>query len=161
MRLSKSRYIQLIHIAKTQLAWDDELYRSILETLTSKCSCKEMTVPELDRVLEHMKSKGFKPVSKKRGKGRNSPISRDRAPGEKTPLDKLRQTWIEMAHGGYLRDGSEQALLTWSKNQAKRFNRGVAVERLEWLDDSVLILLIEQLKKWYQRLVKQEELANG
>ncbi|ASD67687.1 gp16 family protein [Pseudoalteromonas piscicida] len=152
MYLSKSRYIQLIHIAKGQLAWDDELYRQVLTGLTKKKSCKDMNAGELKKVLDHMKDKGFKVEVKKSGKGRNSPITRDKEPKDKTPLDKLRQVWIEMAHAGLLRDGSEQALLSWAKGQAKRFNKGVAVERLEWLQPSMLHSLIEQLKQWRKRL---------
>ncbi|MCG7545577.1 regulatory protein GemA [Pseudoalteromonas sp. MM17-2] len=155
MRLSKSRYIQLIHIAKNQLQLDDELYRQVLQDLTKKQSCKDMSVSELDEVLEHFKSKGFKPVSKKGAKGL-SPMSRHKKPGEKTQLDKLRQTWIEMHRAGYIRDGSEVALLNWSKAQAKRWNKGIAVERLEWLTPEALGYLIEQLKRWHVRATTQE-----
>lgn len=153
--LKKPRqYIQLIHIAKAQLGLDDDLYRSVLLSLTNKSSCSDMGAIELDKVLEYMKSKGFKPSSKKSRKG-HSPVSRNKKASEKTPLDKLRQVWIEMAYNGLLKDGSEQALLNWSKSQAKRFNKGVPVERMEWLDGDVVHFLIEQLKKWYKRLDPQ------
>ncbi|WMO14345.1 gp16 family protein [Pseudoalteromonas piscicida] len=152
MYLSKSKLIQLIHVGKTSLGWDEDLYRQVLVELTKKESCKGMNVGELNKVLSHMKDKGFKVEAKKSGKGRNSPMTRDKEPEDKTPLDKLRQVWIEMAHAGLLRDGSEQALLKWSKGQAKRLNKGVAVERLEWLKPSMLHSLIEQLKQWRKRL---------
>ncbi|MCF2910762.1 regulatory protein GemA [Pseudoalteromonas sp. DL2-H2.2] len=147
--MSKSRLIQLIHVGKGKLQWDEDLYRKVLTDLTKKDSCSKMDVIQLTQVLNHMKSKGFEVITKKRGKGRNSPITRDK--DQKTPLDKLRQTWIAMKSRGYLRDGSEQALLNWSKSQAKRLNKGVAVERLEWLKPTMLHALIEQLKSWYQR----------
>ncbi|MBQ4852862.1 gp16 family protein [Pseudoalteromonas sp. MMG012] len=153
---SKSKLIQLIHVGKTSLGWDEDLYRQVLVELTKKESCKEMSVGELNKVLSHMKDKGFKVVTKKRGKGRNSPITRDIDPEDKTPLDKLRQVWIAMSHRGYLRDGSEAALLTWSKAQAKRMNKNVAIERLEWLRASMVHALIEQLKSWYVRLMAKD-----
>ncbi|TMP27171.1 regulatory protein GemA [Pseudoalteromonas rubra] len=149
MKLSKSRLIQLIHVGKGKLQWDDAFYREILVHCTGKDSCSKMNAGELNKVLNYMKSKGFEVITKKRGKGRNSPITRDK--DQKTPLDKLRQTWIAMKSRGYLRDGSEQALLNWSKSQAKRLNKGAAVERLEWLKPTMLHALIEQLKGWYQR----------
>ncbi|KZX01029.1 Rha family transcriptional regulator [Pseudoalteromonas luteoviolacea] len=151
MYSSKSKLIQLIHVGKTSLGWDEDLYRQVLVELTKKDSCKGMSVVELNKVLSHMKGKGFKVVTKKRGKGRNSPITRDIDPEDKTPLDKLRQVWIAMSHRGYLRDGSEAALLNWSKAQAKRMNKNVAIERLEWLRASMIHALIEQLKSWYVR----------
>ncbi|WP_046007025.1 gp16 family protein [Pseudoalteromonas rubra] len=135
MKPSKSRLIQLIHVGKGKLQWDDAFYREILVHCTGKDSCSKMNAGELNTVLDYMKSKGFTVITKKRaGKGRNSPITRDK--DQKTPLDKLRQTWIAMKSRGYLRDGSEEALLNWSKSQAKRLNKGAAVE---------------QLKSWYQR----------
>ncbi|MBQ4851026.1 gp16 family protein [Pseudoalteromonas sp. MMG012] len=158
MKMNKSRYIQLIHIGKSQLGWGDDLYRSILMKLTSKDSCKAMNVNELEKVLKHMQSKGFEIITKKRsGKsGKNSPMTRDIDPEDKIPLDKLRQVWVAMSHRGYLRDGSEAALLSWSNAQAKRMNKSVAIERLEWLRESMIHALIEQLKSWYVRLMAKD-----
>ncbi|PCK29530.1 gp16 family protein [Pseudoalteromonas piscicida] len=161
MYLSKSRYIQLIHIGKGQLGWDDELYRQVLTGLTKKSSCKDMNAGELKKVLDHMKDKGFKVEAKKHG-GKNSPITRNKEPEDKTSLDKLRQVWIAMSHRGYLRDGSEAALLNWSKAQAKRMNKNVVIERLEWLRAPMVHALIEQLKSWYARCMAEQlkELVN-
>ncbi|MCG9761471.1 regulatory protein GemA [Pseudoalteromonas sp. Isolate6] len=161
MYLSKSKLIQLIHVGKTSLGWDEDLYRQILVELTKKESCEGMNVGELNKVLSHMKDKGFKVVTKKRG-GKNSPMTRDIAPEDKTPLDKLRQVWIAMSHRGYLRDGSEAALLNWSKAQAKRMNKNVVIERLEWLRVPMVHALIEQLKSWYARCMAEQlkELVN-
>ncbi|MEK0158651.1 regulatory protein GemA [Pseudoalteromonas piscicida] len=155
MYLSKSKLIQLIHVGKTSLGWDEDLYRQVLVELTKKESCKGMNVGELNKVLSYMKDKGFKVVTKKRG-GKNSPMTRDIAPEDKTPLDKLRQVWIAMSHRGYLRDGSETALLNWSKAQAKRMNKNVVIERLEWLRAPMVHALIEQLKSWYARLMAKD-----
>ncbi|TQF69583.1 gp16 family protein [Pseudoalteromonas luteoviolacea] len=146
MKMNKSRYIQLIHVGKNKLGWDDELYRSNLVALTKKNSCSDMSANELSTVLEFMKSKGFKPVSVK---GKHSPKTRGKV--VHSPIDKLRQLWIAMKSRGYLRDGSDDALLAWSKDQAKRLNHNVAIDRLEWLKPTMLHHLIEQLKAWYKR----------
>ena len=61
----KSWYIKLIHIAKNQLQLDDDLYRANLNELTGKNSCSAMSIPELFKVLDHMKKSGFKISNKK------------------------------------------------------------------------------------------------
>lgn len=149
MQLSKTRYIQLIHIGKNQLLMSDFVYRALLSSLTGKDSCKDMNISELEKVFLNMKSLGFTPISNRNANKKLSPKTRDKS--QKTQLDKLRQLWIAMAREGHLRDGSEQALLSWSKGQAKRFNKNISVERLEWLTPGMLHRLIEQLKQWHKR----------
>lgn len=52
--------IQLIHIAKSQLGLDDDTYRQMLNSTTGKNSCSKMDLTELQQVLDHLKTKGFK-----------------------------------------------------------------------------------------------------
>lgn len=52
--------IAKIHIAKKDLAMDDETYRDVLERVTGKTSCKKMTLSELKTVISDMKRLGFK-----------------------------------------------------------------------------------------------------
>lgn len=58
--LDRSKLIQLIHIAKSQLGLSDGDYRAILESTAKKSSCSEMTALELDGVLRAMKTLGFR-----------------------------------------------------------------------------------------------------
>lgn len=146
----KSWYIQLIHIAKNQLKMDDDLYRENLKNSVKKTSCADMSLSELVQVLEHFKKLGFKPKATKK----LSPKSSDK-PGEKTMLDKLRQVWIVMHKQGFINDGSEQALENWAIGQSKRFNKGVPVQKLEWTNNQMRYALVEQLKKWHVRLLKE------
>jgi phage gp16-like protein len=141
-------YIKLIHIAKSQLQLDDDLYRSNLKDLTGKVSSKEMSIQELFKVLEHMKKSGFKIVSQHK----KSPKTREKE--THTPLDKLRQLWVQMSYKGILRDGSEQALIKWASNQSERMNKKEHVERLEWLSTPFIHQLIGQLQSWQKRLEK-------
>lgn len=60
MDYPKRKLIQLIHIAKTKLALDEDTYRQMLQGLTGKASCKVMNETELNNVLEAMKKRGFK-----------------------------------------------------------------------------------------------------
>ena len=56
----RSKIIQLIHIAKSQIGLSDEDYRAVLESTSKKSSCSEMSVFELNEVLKAMKELGFK-----------------------------------------------------------------------------------------------------
>ena len=147
----KSWYIKLINIAKKQLNMDEDLYRQSLSDLTRKNSLRVMTIPELVIVLEYMKKSGFKIKSTKG----HSPKSRDKDEDSHTMLDKLRQVWIQMHYQGFLVNGSEQALQTWASNQSKRLNKGVPITKLEWLKGNMLYALVEQLKKWHMRMLKE------
>ena len=59
-KTERSKIIQLIHIAKTQVGLSDADYRAVLESASGKSSCSEMTLFELDETLEAMKKLGFK-----------------------------------------------------------------------------------------------------
>lgn len=56
----KAKLIQLIHIAKSQLAMDDLSYREMLKRLTNKTSSTKCTVVELHKVLHELQTKGAK-----------------------------------------------------------------------------------------------------
>ncbi|WP_065204283.1 gp16 family protein [Shewanella woodyi] len=144
----KAWYIKMIHIGKNQLKIDEQSYRANLMELTGKRSCLDMEITDLFKVLEFLKSKGFKFKA-----GKAIKLTKKAAP---TQLDKLRHIWITMNHQGFLRDGSDNALNKWSMTQTKRLNNGTAIAKLEWLQPSMLNALIEQLKNWHMRLINKE-----
>lgn len=150
--MDKKRLIQLVHIAATQLGHDAELSKQIKIDVTGKSSCKNMTITELNALYKHYKNSGFKPVSKK-------PFVKRDASKKADMLDKLRQLWVEMNAQGLLYDGSFTALEKWAANQSKRLNKGVAITKLEWLPARQQHALIEQLKQWQQRLIKQAQVS--
>ncbi len=141
----KSWYIKMIHIGKSKLNIDEQSYRANLLELTGKRSCLDMGIPDLVKVLEFLKSKGF---NFKVGKA----VKRAKKPAP-TQLDKLRYIWITMNKQGLLKDGSDHALNKWSMGQTKRLNDGTAIAKLEWLQPNMLSALIEQLKKWHLRML--------
>lgn len=59
MPIDRTKLIQLIHVAKSKLGYSDNDYRALLEGVTGKLSCKQMTVAELDSVIKAFKSLGF------------------------------------------------------------------------------------------------------
>lgn len=61
MDATRRTLIAKIHIAKKDLAMDDETYRDVLQRVTGKDSCKNMSVAELKKVISDMKRLGFTP----------------------------------------------------------------------------------------------------
>ncbi|HBQ4197611.1 TPA: DUF1018 domain-containing protein, partial [Escherichia coli] len=56
----RGKLISTIHVAKRELALDDETYTSALLAATGKTSCRDMSADELSRVLDVFKKRGFK-----------------------------------------------------------------------------------------------------
>lgn len=151
--MTRNQLIQLIHIAKTQLALDDDTYRMQLKAETGQTSCKQMNIKQLQQVLSTMESKGFKrhPFkrnSKQRLKGRLSPRSGN---AKHATIDKIRAIWITMYKQGHIRDGSEDALNRYVQRMTKR-NNGAGVACVAWLDASQAYTVLEGLKKWQDRI---------
>lgn len=64
---NRKKVLAQIHIARKQLALDEDTYRQMLATVTGgKRSCSDCNVAELYQVLQHMKDRGFKARPKKR-----------------------------------------------------------------------------------------------
>lgn len=144
----KKRLVQLAHIAKSQLQMDDDIYRANLRAWTGKTSTREMTLSQLEKVCEGFKSLGFKPVA-----------ANKKAPGKKPLQDdvlrKLGQIWTQMAAQGFILNGSYTALEAWAVKQSAHLNKGVVIERLEWMTE-IASTLVEQLKRWHRRLMLEQ-----
>ncbi len=59
--------IAKIHVAKTQLNMEDDVYRNFLAEQTGCHSCAQMTLLQLQRVVTKMEQLGFKPTRKNIG----------------------------------------------------------------------------------------------
>lgn len=60
--------IAKIHVAKDQLALDDDNYRAILLRVTGQNSSKNCDLQQLQRVMAEMERLGFKPTKKSIGR---------------------------------------------------------------------------------------------
>lgn len=139
--MSKNKLIQLIHIAKGQLAIDDETYRQMLFSTAGKYSTRQCSITQLQEVLNSLKAWGFsvKPAKKAGSlKPDNSPQSK-----------KIRSLWLSLADAGLVRDRSEEALARWVKRETE-------VETLQWLDNVQAGRCIEMLKRWLARAPKED-----
>ncbi len=142
--LNKPKLIQLIHIGKSKLCLDDDTYRSLLISMTSKDSTKAMTIGELNKVLARLKQLGFVVTHKKKDP---NPIENkyDIDIGEQIKL--MRHFWLELYDLGAVKNPSEKALATYIQNQAKT--------TIENLDTITASNIIERLKNWLKRVEKQ------
>ncbi|WP_417656169.1 gp16 family protein [Pseudidiomarina aestuarii] len=140
---NKAKLIQLIHVAKREMALDDETYRAALSGVCGKNSCKNLSLSELHQVLEHFKRTGFKMRSKKVN-NRISPLSSE--PVKAAEIRVIRALWIDMAQSGLLSDSSEAALDRWVYRMSK-------VRHVGWLNGKQAVKVLEALKKWDARLM--------
>ena len=131
----RTALIKLIHVAKRELGrtvgLDELAYRDILRIVGKSESLAAMDVPAMERVLEHLKGKGFKV----------RPKAADRTQTVGPQVGKVRALWLFLHALGEVRDPSERALAAYVKRIAK-------VDDLRWARPAALDALIETLKKW-------------
>lgn len=140
---TRLRYIKLIHVARREMRMDDETYRLMLSGMTGldgATSTADLSVPNLQRVLEQLKQRGFKPRPNKAG-------TRPRANDEQSR--KIRSLWLELHDLGAVRDPSEEALANFVKSMTK-------VSALQWLNVAQASRVIENLKQWQRRMTNKE-----
>ncbi|MDH1007390.1 regulatory protein GemA [Pseudomonas nicosulfuronedens] len=139
---NRARLIKLIHVARRELQMDDDTYRLMLagmKGLGGASSTADLSVPNLYRVLEQLKQKGFKVRPNKNTK---------RPPAADPQSRKIRSLWLTLRDAGALRDPSEEALL--------KFVHGMTeVDALQWLTTEQASLVIEALKKWVTRIEQE------
>lgn len=143
----RKKLVRLIHVARRNLNMDEDTYRAILHKATGKTSTSDMTIPELEKTLEHFKRCGFKirhARKDKHGKtARSIPLAQD--PDAK----KIRALWLFLHELGLVRNKSENALAAY----VKRITR---VDALQWIDSDQSNTVIESLKKWAMRILPEQ-----
>ncbi|WKE64357.1 regulatory protein GemA [Gallaecimonas kandeliae] len=140
--MASKQQITLIHVARSQLGLEEEVYRQILVDITGKDSSKALTLKEADQVLAHFEQKGFKRLPKQGSNGkRQSPKA---GQGKHPAVDKLRAIWITMARQGIVRDGSETALDKWAA-------KVTGIQHVGWLKGAKAEKALEALKQWHGR----------
>ncbi|WP_147645141.1 regulatory protein GemA [Treponema pectinovorum] len=125
----RSKIIQLIHIAKSQIGLSDEDYREILSSVTKKSSCSSMSLFELNKVLDAMKQLGFsviKPEAKEIELGWDT---------SKKQMDYIKGMWQLVA-----RDKRDRALYSF-------INRIAGVRHPRFMDEIGAQKVIIALRK--------------
>ena len=132
----KLNLIKLIHVAKTKLGLDDEVYRDILESTTGKTSSKLLTPAQLEAVFDRLKQLGFEVVSKDKTGVKNL------ASDSQSKL--IRHLWLQLHEAGQVKNGSEKALAKFIENRVK-------VSALQFLSSESADMVINHLRQWCKR----------
>ena len=118
-----------IHIARKDLALDEEAYRGLLQRVAGVASSRDLSDRQADAVIAEMKRLGWKPKTS------------SRSPAQRGDLRKLYALWSAL-HAVPL---DRKALRNWV---ATRFN----VSAPEFLKPAQTSEAIEQLKAWQKRV---------
>lgn len=151
----RNAHYTLLAVGKAELKWDDEFYYGIWLPMqgatlkNGKYSASTLSDAQLKAAVEELKRAGFK-VKPKNGNTGNAEPSR--ALADDPQSKKLRALWLELHHAGGVRSASEAALARWVAGQVKSSD---GVEALQWLDSAQASRLIEQLKRWLNRIKKK------
>ncbi len=130
---ARCRELATIHVAKKQLAMDDDAYRDMLWSLTRVRSAGDLDHAGRQRVLEHLKACGFR---------HQRPVAAD------PQSRKIRALWLDLKALGALRDPSEKALVSYVKHMT-------GVGALQWLSRDQASHVIECLKQWAKRVPRE------
>lgn len=154
----RRQLVTMIHIARTQLGMDDDSYRANLAHYgNGKTSSKDMTIPELEAVLEAFKKLGFKPV-KKPGNKRLSPSTKQ---GPKDERSAIRALWIFMHRAGFIQDESETALNSWVQRMTAKHNGGAGIAEVQWLWGADAAWVLNSMKRWAKRCLFEDLKKRG
>ncbi|HTD05872.1 regulatory protein GemA [Undibacterium sp.] len=125
-----------IHIAKMQLAMEDDAYRALLTQVTGKASSKDLTWQERKALLDHFKKIGFKPRAKPAGRAKPA-VAMDRQ-------SQIKKIEAQLAAAG--------RAWAYADSMAQRICK---VERIEWCDHSALASVIAALAYDAKRRAKR------
>ncbi|QLB16071.1 hypothetical protein A6B39_10550 [Mannheimia granulomatis] len=145
----RKQLIQLIHIGKSKLQMDKEVYRIFLINIVDKDSCTQMNLAELNKVLEAMKKRGFQ-VTSGRFKYANHKPPQSFTSESSNIVKKIRSKWLEMHYQGIIKNSSEASLNAYIAKIAKNKD-GQPIPFVTQLDNVQAIRVLETLKKWQQR----------
>jgi phage gp16-like protein len=141
-----------IHLGAKELGLDDDARRDILERITGHRSSADCTDAQLDQVLAHFRSLGWKPQqSGARARTGTAPNPK-RTPATSPVALKARAMWLSLFNLGVVRSSSEASLEAFGKRQ-------LGVDRLQWADQAQGYRLIEALKAMAERAGWSQDLA--
>ncbi|KXZ66852.1 gp16 family protein [Acinetobacter venetianus] len=132
----KLNLIKLIHVAKTKLGLDDDVYRDILSSTTGKTSSKELNLAQLEAVLDRLKQLGFAVEAKDKTGVKNT--------ADDAQSKLIRHLWLQLHEAGAVKDGSEKALAKFVENR-------VNVSALQFLSSKSADMVINHLRQWCKR----------
>ncbi|MDP8162837.1 regulatory protein GemA [Pasteurella skyensis] len=137
MTMRKDKLIKLVHIAKSQLKMDDDVYRCLLKQHFNRSSSKELKVNELQDLVKVLQLKGAK-------------IKLPFQPSKLSPMcRKVWAMWKAMANDGIIEKSTSTALNTYIRRLL------LCSVRWQALTNDEANTIIESLKKWRERVGKE------
>jgi phage gp16-like protein len=139
-KISKERRALLgkVHIAKKELGLDDDIYRMILDNEVGKTSASKCTDRQLVKVIEALKSKGWKNSQKKKFRSTKDGLKR-----------KIYALWGELQKLGAVQSKDKTALDAFVKKHT-------GIDSVSFLDENPAIKMIEILKAWIERVENEQ-----
>lgn len=131
----RHKLIIAVHVARKQLAMDEDDYCAVMERVTGHRSAADCSDDQLRDAIREFENKGFRSTS---GKSRRHII------GGGDTVRKAKAMWISLYQLGAIRDGSDAALEALGRRQLK-------VDRLVWANERHANRLIEALKAMADR----------
>lgn len=131
--------IAKIHVAKKQLALEDDSYRAILQRVTGKSSSADMSTGQLESVLKEFIRLGFTGTHRTAKPARKGGLPTD------DQARKIRALWLNLYHLGEIRESSEEALVAYCRRMS-----GVAA--IEWMHPEQFDRVIRGLLGWLERI---------
>lgn len=135
MTISKAQ-ITLLHVAKSKLGWDDDLYRSALVRIAGATSSKELDREGFEAMMGFAEYCGFRPLAPGAPRYGNRPGMATFA-----QLELIRELWRELH---LERDCDDEALIGWLRKYQK-------VDSLRFLTLDKARRTITAFKSWKAR----------
>jgi phage gp16-like protein len=154
-------HIAAIHVLKAQCKLSEADYRALLVELTGKDSCKAMHATQLAQVRSHLDNLAVRlgVATPKPAFVPNPKFTRQRAVGKRSDSDasderwlKARTLWAQLAQVGKVSVDTDAALLAYVKRQTQ-------LEAWRFLNGYQINMIVESLKRWLARPVKDSEVA--
>ncbi len=132
----RRRELAQIHIAKKDLAMDEDAYRAVIRSVSNNAtdSAGSLDWRGRKKLLDHLKACGFN--GKKAATTHIFP---------KSPMwSKIWALWQQLADCGKVNERNAKALLKFCQHHTK-------VELVQWMDEQMQSSIIEALKSWLDR----------
>lgn len=145
---NRAAMIAKLHVARKQLAMEEESYRALLTRVAGVDSAARCDERALARVLAEFERLGFAPV-------RNRAQRRDARPH----VRKIWAIWGDLKP--LLDHADDDALRGFVRRQTKSMKNPDGIAAPEWLDPHEAKKVIEGLKGWLARVQRDRHAAGG
>lgn len=136
-----------VHIARKQIALDEDAYRALLRRVTGQDSLRACSAGEIDRVLRELTRLGFVAAPAKRR-------------SQRAQARMIHAIWADIAP---LLEGEagDAALRAFVRRQTRSAAHPDGIDDPDWLSPAQAKAVIEGLRGWLARLRAIDKAARG